>query len=280
MPPLLSPPKPTFSDDRVRCCRNGVKSEPEPSGSSHSAAVLLARGLLGLRRVHHLPAAGLLGDRLAGARIHHVAGDLGHHLLQSVRAADVEPALARAVGVDVDRRLVTQLGGVLLGPLGRAEQPPFLAVPEREDDGALRAPSGLEQLGESASGLHQRHRAADRIVGAVHPRVVVVAEDDPLVREGRALDAHDDVVQRAVLPVEGQLDAHLRGTGADVIGHRQRAAPFLRRHRAPSSPSAAATRRRRRWACTGILRMVAESACASFFAPGSDAQPGLSGSPG
>ena len=36
MPPLLSPPKPTFSDDRVRCCRNGVKSEPEPSGSSHS----------------------------------------------------------------------------------------------------------------------------------------------------------------------------------------------------------------------------------------------------
>ena len=38
MPPLLSPPKPTLRADSVRCCRNGVKSEPEPSGSSQSAA--------------------------------------------------------------------------------------------------------------------------------------------------------------------------------------------------------------------------------------------------
>ena len=37
MPPLLSPPKPTLSDDRVRCCRNGVKSDPDPSGASRSA---------------------------------------------------------------------------------------------------------------------------------------------------------------------------------------------------------------------------------------------------
>ena len=101
-------------------------------------------------------AARLFEHRLAGARIHHVLRDLADELLQAVRAAGAQPAFAGAVGVDVDGGLLLQLGVVLLRPLGRAEQAPLFAVPQREDDRARRPPAGLQQFDETARRFHQR----------------------------------------------------------------------------------------------------------------------------
>ena len=69
--------------------------------------------------------------------------------LERVRAAGAEEAPAVAVGVDVDDRLLPQLLGVGLDPLGRAEQPLLLAVPGGVDDRAPRAPARLHQLAEA-----------------------------------------------------------------------------------------------------------------------------------
>src|SRR2546422_5456872 len=44
--------------------------------------------------------------------------------------------------------------------------------------------------------LEQRHLARDRVFGAVHPGIVVVAADHPLVRRRGARNARDHVVQR------------------------------------------------------------------------------------
>ena len=65
-----------------------------------------------------------------------------------MRPAGIEPPFAGAVRVDVNGGFVLQFGGVLLCPFGRSEQAPFLAVPEREDDGALRTPAGLKQFSQ------------------------------------------------------------------------------------------------------------------------------------
>ena len=161
-----------------------MKSDPDPSGASAQRRIGFRGLAILLRLAEHGAAARLFEDRLAGARIHHVLRDFAHELLQAMRAAGIEPAFAGAVGVDVDRRLLLQLGVVLLRPLGRSEQSPLFAVPQGQHDRARRAPAGLQQLAESARGFHQRACAADRIVGAADPRIVVIAEDDPLVRRG------------------------------------------------------------------------------------------------
>ena len=93
MPPGLSPPKPTLSDESVRCCRNGVTPEPGAAGREPHPRVLLALETRGFRRVHQLPATRLLGHGSSRAGVHRLARHRGHELLQTVRPADVQPAL-------------------------------------------------------------------------------------------------------------------------------------------------------------------------------------------
>src|SRR3989441_10986335 len=107
-----------------------------------------------------------------------------------------------------------------------------LAVPGGVDDGAPRPPALLQELAVGAGLFEQRHLARDRVFGAVHPGIVVVAADHPLVRRGRARDARDDVVQRLETPIGFDAQVHLRRPGADVVGDREAAAPLLGRHRA------------------------------------------------
>ena len=207
-----------------------MKSDPDPSGAmrsdgSASAAFLFSSGL-GEDRA----APRFLEDRLAGARVHDVLRGFAHELLQAVRSAGVQPAFAGAVGVDVDGGLLLQFGVVLLRPLRRSQQAPLFAVPQRQNDRSRRAPPGLQQLPQTARRFHQRRCAADRIVGAAHPRIVMIAEDDPLIGPRRPRNAGDDVVERSILPLEAQVHVDLRGTGADVIRERQRALPFVRHH--------------------------------------------------
>ena len=191
-----------------------------------------------------------------------------------------EEAAAVAVGVDVGDRVLPQLLRVRLGPLGRAEQHRLLAVPRAVDDRALRAPALLAQLAERPRLLEQRHEAGDRVLGAVHPRVVVVAAHDPLVRELRAGDARDHVVHGLDVPVERDLQVHLRRARPDVVRDRQRAAPVLGRERAARAPRAAAARRRTRSAARGSSSGSARPSRRAASRPSSRRRPASAGRPG
>ena len=91
----------------------------------------------------------------------------------------LEKAASAAVGVDVRDGVLLQIVAVRLDPFGRAEQRGLFAVPGGVDDRALRRPSLLAQFAERARFFEHRRHAADRIVRAVHPRVVMIAADHP-----------------------------------------------------------------------------------------------------
>ena len=126
-----------------------------------------------------------LPDRDLRLRIVDVARHAVDELLQRVRALHAQIAAAVAVGVDVDGGLLLQLVGVRLGPFGGAQQPRLFAVPHAVDDGALRLPALLQQRRRSARASSiSGAGAGDRILRAVHPGVVMIAADDPLVGIG------------------------------------------------------------------------------------------------
>src|SRR5215471_14901728 len=101
-----------------------------------------------------------------------------------------------------------QFGFVRLDPFRRAEEARLLAVPRCIDDCPLRLPALLPQLAERARLLQFGGHAADRILRAVDPAVVMVAADDPFVRESRPLNSRDDVVERLRVPVERDLEMY------------------------------------------------------------------------
>ena len=71
----------------------------------------------------------------------------------------------------------------LLDPFGRSQQPGLLAVPRAVDDGALRASSPASiKLAQHARLPSMGDQAGDRIIGAVHPCVVMVAAQSPIAR--------------------------------------------------------------------------------------------------
>src|SRR5204863_8573504 len=110
------------------------------------------------------------------------------------RAGQAEVSQPVGIAVEIGDRLVRQLVGVRLDPFSRAEQGGLFAVPGGVDDRAARLPPLLQQRAVGTGLLEQRHLTGDRVLRAVHPRVVMVAADDPLVRAGRARDARDYVV--------------------------------------------------------------------------------------
>ena len=166
----------------------------------------------------HRPGAPPLGDAHSPLRVLDVPGHLIHEALQRMRAIHPEIAAAVAVRVDVGDDLVAKLGGVTLRPLDRSEESRLLGVPGREHEGALRAEALLDQLPNRACLLEHGDHAAHGIGGAVDPGVVVVAPDHPFVGPLGALQDRDHVVGGLTFPVEGQLETHLRRSGAEVIG--------------------------------------------------------------
>ena len=56
----------------------------------------------------------------------------------------------------------------------------------------------------------------------------MVAVNNPLLGVLSAGNPDDDVIERADLPVERELEVYLRRTGSDVIGQRQTSTPRLR----------------------------------------------------
>jgi len=118
---------------------------------------------------------------------------------------------------------------VRLGPFRRTEQSGLFSVPRAIDDGPLRRPALFDELAEAARFFQHCGQATQRIFGAIHPSIVVVAAHDPLIGERRSAQPRDHIVERFLVPVEGQLEVRAPGSGAEAVGDRQAAAP-LRRH--------------------------------------------------
>ncbi len=93
-------------------------------------------------------------------------------------------------------------------------------------------PALLEEHAERACLLELVHRARDGIFGAVHPAVVVIAANHPLIGLGAPRDRGDDVVDRLLRPRRLDLEMHLGGPGAESIGDGKAAAPRLGSERA------------------------------------------------
>ena len=124
---------------------------------------------------------------------------------------------------------------IVLDVLRRAEQPPLLRVPRREDDRALRADARLQLLGHGVRRLEHADRAAHVVGGARTPRVAVAANDHDLV--GKLAAAHDaesvvDRLERFRRAVVVNRDARAHRAGADVIVERKPALPAARNRRA------------------------------------------------
>ena len=209
-----------------------MKSEPDPSASRRSPARSRASwrssGLLGVGDLLQ-PRAREHADLLL--RVLDLGRRAGDERFERGGAAGVQESAAVAVRVDVGDRLRRKLVRVRLDPFRRAEEPLLLAVPGAEDDRALRPPSLLKERADGAGLLEHRDEAADRVLGAVDPRVVVVAADHPLVGPHGAGNVRDDVAHGHHVPVERELDVHGRRARADAVRDRQRSAPRLRRNR-------------------------------------------------
>src|SRR4030095_1836260 len=84
----------------------------------------------------------------------------------------------------------------------------------------------------------------DRVSGAVHPRVVVGAPNDPLFGFCGAGEPRDDVIERLEAEIELELEVHARGAGAEAIRDWKATAPPLRN----DGPG----ERREQWLCVTV----------------------------
>src|ERR1019366_4901310 len=110
-------------------------------------------------------------------------------------------------------------------PLGRAEQARFLTFPGRIDDRPPRTPSLLHQCTQRARLLPLGDQAGDRIVGAVHPCVMVIATDDPLIAFTAPRQYGDHVVEWLERPIALDPEMHLCRAGSHPGGERQSPTP-------------------------------------------------------
>src|SRR5438093_2407946 len=177
-----------------------------------------------------------LVDRLAGHRVWNIAGHFMDKPFEGVGAGSRQSSLPVAVAVDINDGLRLQLVGVLLRPLGGAEQALLFPVPSGQNDAPLRPPALLEELAKCACLLQDCDHAAYGMGGAVDPRIMMVALDDPFIGKSAPLYARDDVIRGVKIPVAGNLEVHQRRSGAQVIGRRESAAPRFRSYRAPDIP--------------------------------------------
>src|SRR2546423_1806516 len=176
-----------------------VRSGPERANAKILPLSRLATHIRGAvqnsRRLHPFPGAD------TGLRVFDVHCDAVHELLERVRSFDTQVSAAVGVAVEIGDGVCLQLVGVRFHPLGRSEQPRLLSVPPGVDDGTLRAPTLLVESAGSTCFLQLRDESGNRILRAVHPSVVVVSANHPLVRFGGAWKPGDDIVERFQAPV-------------------------------------------------------------------------------
>ena len=124
--------------------------------------------------------------------------------------------------------MLTQLRRMCLHPLGRTQQRRLFAIPEAIDNRALRMPALLQQLSQPTRLFQLRAGAGERIAGSVHPGIMVVATNYPLIGKSRTRNRRDHIVERLAVPVEADGKMCHRHARADLISKRQAASPTLR----------------------------------------------------
>src|SRR5690349_7380711 len=103
-------------------------------------------------------------------------------MLEIVRAGCIEITPFIAVRVEVRNAMLLKFFAMSFNPLRRAEQPWFLPVPCAIDNSALRIPTLPMQFAEHAGFFEHCDHSGNRIVCSVHPSVMMIATQYPLVR--------------------------------------------------------------------------------------------------
>ena len=163
------------------------------------------------------------GNVLLG--IVHVAGHIVDESFQVMRAGSEPETAAVGVGIDVRGCVLLQLGAMGFHPLRRSQQPRLLAVPSAVNDGASRIPALLVEFPQLACFFQHHGDPRHRVVGPVHPSVMMIPANHPLAGSFASWQRGNHVVDRLLVPVRGDFQVHLRRTGTNVIGDGQRTAP-------------------------------------------------------
>src|ERR1700691_4076623 len=98
-----------------------------------------------------------------------------------MRSFGAKVSAAVSIGVEVGDRMLLELRGVSFTPLGRSQQTLFLTIPKAVNHGALGLPTLLQQFSESACLFQFRARSGERVFGSVHPGIVMIASNHPLI---------------------------------------------------------------------------------------------------
>ena len=140
--------------------------------------------------------AGAFEHTGARLRVLHISGHLIDKVSVLMAALSAEETAAIAVSVDVDNRLGLEFGFMGFDPFGAAEQHRFLGIPTGIDDGPRRPPAGLGELPQRFGFRQHGDFARQRIGGAEHPAVMVIAAHHPFIGAILALQHGDDIVDR------------------------------------------------------------------------------------
>ena len=170
-----------------------------------------------------------LAERLAGADVGDRSGRVERQVAQRGDAVHVEfLAGDRRIDVEHQHGAFVELLGVLLGPLGRADEAVLLGVPTGVHQRPPRLPAVLDRRAQGPARLQGRGGAAPRIDRPVDPGVAVVAEDDPAVGLDLSLDRRDHVPDRLQLILDLDLEPDLDRARPDMVGERQAPLPARR----------------------------------------------------
>src|SRR4029079_15399987 len=120
-----------------------------------------------------------------------IASNSADEGLQVLGPARKEKSSFIAVGIDVCDGVGLQFIQVIFNPLNGSKQSGLFSVPPAVDDGALGSPALTMEFTEHARFLQHRSLAGNRIVGAVYPRVMMIAAQHPLAAV-RAAQCADD----------------------------------------------------------------------------------------
>ena len=138
--------------------------------------------------------AGAVEHRDAGLRVLHIGSNLIDEVAVLVAALGTQEAAAIAIGIDIDDRLGLELRFMGFNPFGAAQQHRFLGIPTGIDDGPRRPPAGLGELPQRFGFRQHGDFARQRIGGAEHPAVMVIAAHHPFIGAILALQHGDDIV--------------------------------------------------------------------------------------
>ncbi len=152
-----------------------------------------------------------------------------------MRPGNIQVSAAVGIRIDISYGVGAKLVGMRLHPFRRSDQPRFLRIPRAINNRPLGFPSFFGHLPQHPRLFHLRGNSGNGILRSVHPGIVMVPANHPLVRLRSSRNSRDHIVDLLHVPIEFQPQMHLRRPWPQVIGNRQPSAPPRRRHRSRQS---------------------------------------------